>query len=322
MARRDTIDPSLQAAPATVRLGRPAPPARVSRLWALRRRLTPYLFLSPFLVLFVFFLFVPLLYALGLSLFADRLVGGQVFVGVDNFSRAVRDPSFWDGAKRMLVFGAFQIPLMLGLALFFALVLDAGTVWLRRLFRLGFFLPYAVPSVVAVLMWGYLYGGTFGPFAQLADHFGLSAPGFLTPRWMLASVANVVTWEYTGYNMIIMYAALQAVPRELYEAAAIDGASGWQVARWVKIPLIAPALVLTTVFSIIGTLQLFNEPQVMSKVAPEVISSNYTPNLYAYYLSFRNQEFNYAAAISFLLGAVTFAGSYLFMFVATRRRRA
>jgi multiple sugar transport system permease protein len=323
MARRDTIDPSLRPVPVDQYARSPAPAHRRGpRLWALRGRLTPYLFLSPFLVLFVFFLFVPLLYALGLSLFADRLVGGQVFVGLDNFRRAVHDPSFWNGARRMLAFGAFQVPLMLGLALTFALVLDAGTAWLRRLFRLAFFLPYAVPSVVAVLMWGYLYGGTFGPFAQLADGLGLSAPGFLTPRWMLASVANVVTWEYTGYNMIIMYAALQAVPRELYEAAAIDGASGWQVARRVKIPLIAPALVLTTVFSIIGTLQLFNEPQVMSKVAPEVIGSDYTPNLYAYSLSFRNQEFNYAAAISFLLGAVTFVGSYLFMFLATRRRRA
>src|SRR5919197_481104 len=101
MARRDTIDPHARAVPATVPPGRPARPARGPRMWALRRRLTPYLFLSPFLVLFLFFLFVPLLYALGLSLYADRLGGGQGFVGVDNFSRAVSDPSFWDGAKRM-----------------------------------------------------------------------------------------------------------------------------------------------------------------------------------------------------------------------------
>jgi multiple sugar transport system permease protein len=168
-------------------------------------------------------------------------------------------------------------------------------------------------------MWGYLYGGTFGPFAQLADYLGATAPGFLTPRWMLASIANIVTWEYVGYNMIIMYAALQAVPRELYEAAAIDGASGRQIARHVKVPLIAPALVLTTVFSIIGTLQLFNEPQIMTSIAPEVIGSSYTPNLYAYSLAFRNQQFNYSAAISFVLGAVVFIGSYLFMWAVSRR---
>lgn len=291
-------------------------------MWRVRRRLTPYVFLGPFVILFVLFLFVPLLYALRLSLYADRLVGGEVFVGLDNFRRAIDDPSLWEGVRRMLLFGAFQIPVMLGLALAFALVLDAGTVWFRRLFRLGFFLPYAVPSVVAALMWGYLYGGTFGPFAQLAEYVDVDAPGFLTADWMLGSIANIVTWEYVGYNMIIMYAALQAVPRELYEAAAIDGASGRQIARYVKIPLIAPALVLTTVFSIIGTLQLFNEPQIMTRVAPEVIGSDYTPNLYAYSLAFRNQEFNYSAAVSFVLGAVVFVGSYIFMFAVSRRRRA
>jgi multiple sugar transport system permease protein len=291
-----------------------------ARLWQLRRRLTPYVFLSPFVLLFVLFLFVPLLYAFRLSLYADRLVGGEAFVGLDNFRRAFDDPSFWAGVRRMAVFGLVQIPVMLGLALMFALVLDAGTVRLRRLFRLGFFLPYAVPSVVAALMWGYLYGGTFGPFAQLADYAGVAAPGFLTTDLMLGSIANIVTWEYVGYNMIIMYAALQAVPRELYEAAAIDGASGRQIARHVKVPLIAPALVLTTIFSIIGTLQLFNEPQIMTQVAPEVIRSDYTPNLYAYSLAFSNQQFNYSAAVSFLLGAVVFVGSYVFMFIAGRRR--
>jgi multiple sugar transport system permease protein len=272
-------------------------------------------------VIFVLFLFVPLVYALNLSLYADRLVGGEVFVGLDNFSRALRDDAFWAGVRRMSIFGLVQIPVMLGVALAVALVLDAGAVHLRRLFRLGFFLPYAVPSVVAALMWGYLYGETFGPFAQVADRVGLSAPRFLGPDLILASIANIVTWEYVGYNMIILYAALQAVPRELYEAAAIDGASGWQTARRVKIPLIAPALVLTSVFSIIGTLQLFNEPRIMTAIAPEVVGSSYTPNLYAYSLAFTFRQVNYSAAISFVLGAVVFVGSYLFMFISSRRRR-
>jgi multiple sugar transport system permease protein len=300
------------------------PPGRAvrgRRAWTWRRRLTPYLFIAPFFVIFVLFLFVPLMYALDLSLYADRLVGGEVFVGLDNFSTAVRDEAFWAGVRRMGVFGLVQIPVMLGIALAIALVLDAGAAYLRPLFRLGFFMPYAVPSVVAALMWGYLYGETFGPFAQLADRLGMTAPRFLGPDLILPSIANIVTWEYIGYNMIILYAALQAVPRELYEAATVDGASGWQIARRVKIPLIAPALVLTTVFSIIGTLQLFNEPQIMTTIAPEVVGSSYTPNLYAYSLAFRFQQVNYSAAISFLLGAVVFVGSYVFMFVTSRRSR-
>jgi len=302
---------------------RPRPaPSRAARRRQLRgRTVAPYLFIAPFLLVFVAFLFVPLAYAFRLSLYADRLVGGEVFVGLDNFRRAASDPAFWSGVRRMALFGLFQIPIMLGLSLIFAILLDAGVVHLRRLFRLVVFLPYAVPAVVAALMWGFLYGGTFGPFAQLADKLHVTAPQFLSSNWMLASIANIVTWEYVGYNMIIMVAALQAVPRELHEAAAIDGASEWQIARRIKIPLIAPALVLTSVFSIIGTLQLFNEPQIMTAIAPEVVGSSYTPNLYAYSLAFPFRQINYSAAISFVLGAVVFAGSYLFIFLTRRRRR-
>ncbi len=138
---------------------------------------------------------------------------------------------------------------------------------------------------------------------------------------MLPAIGNIVTWQYTGYNMIIMYAALQAIPPDLYEAALVDGATGWEVARYIKIPLIAPAIVLTCVFSIIGSLQLFTEPSIMSTLAPTVIQDHYTPNLYAYTLAFTNQQYNYSAAISFTLGAIVFVCSYIFMF-ATNRGRA
>jgi multiple sugar transport system permease protein len=286
----------------------------------LRRVLTPLLFLAPFLVLFVFFLIAPLAYALRMGLYSDRLVGGSVYVGTQNFERAIHDGYFYEGLRHMALFGLVQIPVMIGLALLFALILDAGAVWLPRFFRLAFFVPFAVPTVVAALMWGYLYAPSFGPFAQLARDVGLPAPGFLTAGGMLASLGNVVTWEWTGYNMIILYAALKAIPPELTEAASVDGATAWQTARDVRIPLIRPALVLTIVFSIIGTLQLFNEPQIMNAIAPDVIGTHYTPNLYAYSLAFTAQQFNYAAAVSFVLGAVVFIGSYTFI-LATRRRR-
>jgi multiple sugar transport system permease protein len=285
----------------------------------LGRVLVPFFFLAPFLVLFALFLIAPLAYALRMGLYSDRLVGGSVFVGSRNFARAIHDGFFYEGLRHMALFGIVQIPVMIGLALLFALVLDSRAVWLPGLFRLAFFLPFAVPTVVAALMWGYLYGPSFGPFAQIAGDVGLPAPGFLTAGGMLASLGNVVTWEWTGYNMIILYAALKAVPPELTEAAAVDGATPWQTARQIRIPLIAPAIVLTIVFSIIGTLQLFNEPQIMNAIAPDVIGTHYTPNLYAYSLAFTGQEFNYAAAVSFVLGGVVFVGSYAFI-LATRRR--
>lgn len=285
-----------------------------------RRVALPYLFLIPFMLLFIAFFLLPLGYALWISFFADRLVGGSVFVGGQNYLQALHDSAFWEGVRRMLLFMVVQVPIMLGLALVFSLLLDSSVLRLKTLFRLGFFLPYAIPSVVSALLWGYLYSANIGPFAQLASIFHLPAPTFLSEAGMLPSIGNIVTWQYTGYNMIIMYAALQAVPAELYEAARVDGATGWGIALRIKIPLIVPAILLTCVFSIIGSLQLFNEPQIMSTLAPNVIQDHYTPNLYAYTLAFTNQQYNYSAAISFLLGAVVFVCSYIFMLVTNRGR--
>ena len=293
--------------------------SRAVRNRRLRRVVIPYLFLMPFLVLFLVFLVLPLAYALGISLFENRLVGGLVFVGADNYLRAIGDPAFLGGVFRMVKFGVFQVPIMLGLALLLALVLDGGVVWFRSVFRLGIFVPYAVPSVVATLVWGYLYGQDFGPIAQLAERLGLQAPNFLSDSLVLGSLANIVTWQFTGYNMIILYAALQAVPGELRDAGAVDGARGWQVAWYIKIPLILPALFLTAVFSIIGTFQLFNEAQILQPQAPGAISESFTPNLYAYSLAFTNQQYEYSAAVSFALGAVVVVCSYVFMLVTNRR---
>jgi multiple sugar transport system permease protein len=306
-----------QAARATKQRGdRPAATGSRRRL---KQAAIPYLFLAPFVILFALFLFLPLAYALWISVFADRLVGGTVFVGFENYAQAVGDAAFWGSVRRMVLFGIFQVPIMLALALAFALLLDSGAAWFTTVFRLGFFIPYAVPGVVAALIWGYLYGPTFGPFAQIAGYLDLPSPAFLSEGWMLPSIANIVTWQFTGYNMIILYSALQAVPKEVREAGAVDGAREWQIALYIRIPLIFPALLLTGVFSIIGTFQLYTEPQILHAFAPGVIGDSYTPNLYAYTLAFTNQDYNYSAAVSFALGAVVVVFSYVFMLVTNRR---
>jgi multiple sugar transport system permease protein len=286
-----------------------------------RQSLAGYLFVAPFVVIFVTMLVLPLLYAAYLSLFRERLIGGTSFVGLENYTRALADDRLLVGVLRVARFFVVQVPLMLGLALFFALALDGGLLRLSRFFRLAFFVPYAVPSVVAGLMWGYLYGPDFGPFAQVAEKLQLSVPKFLGNGLMLGSLANVVTWEFTGFNMIILYAALRAVPPELYEAAAVDGAGAWRTAWSVKIPAIRPALLLTLIFSVIGSFQLFNEPQVLQLLAPSVIDNSYTPNLYAYNLAFTSQDLNYAAAVSFVLGLVVVVVSYTVLLTARRRRQ-
>ncbi|GAA1607052.1 sugar ABC transporter permease [Kribbella sancticallisti] len=281
-----------------------------------------YLFVAPFMVVFLAMLVVPLAYAAYLSLFQDRLIGGTVFAGLDNYTRALGDDRLLEGVLRVARFFLFQVPIMLVVSLLAALAIDSGLLRLSKVFRLGIFLPYAVPSVVAALMWGYLYGPDFGPFAQLAEKVGAAVPPFLSDSWMLGSMANIVTWEFTGYNMIILYAALRAIPGELYEAAAVDGAGPWRTAWSIKIPAVRPALLLCLIFSVIGSFQLFAEPNLLQRLAPSVIDSAYTPNLYAYTLAFTGQEVNYAAAVSFLLGLVIIVASYAVLFVAGRRSRS
>jgi len=287
---------------------------------ASRRAAVGYLFVAPFLVIFVAMLVVPLVYAGYLSLFREQLIGGTSFAGLDNYTRAFGDERLWQGVARVGVFFLIQVPIMLVLALAFALALDSGVLWLSRLFRLGFFVPYAVPGVVATLMWGYLYGPEFGPIAQLFEKLSLNPPNLLGSDLMLGSIANVVFWEFTGYNMILLYAALRAIPTELYEAAAVDGAGPWRTAWSVKIPALRPALLLALIFSVIGSFQLFNEPQLLQRLAPNVIDSAFTPNIYAYSLAFTSQDLNYAAAVSFLLGLVIVAVSYTVQLGANRRR--
>ena len=300
----------------------------VSRRETTRRRhgvshaASGYLFVAPFMLVFLAMLVLPLGYAAYLSLFQERLIGGTVFAGIDNYTRALTDPRLLEGIGRVALFFLIQVPIMLLLALVAALAIDSGLLRLAKVFRLGIFLPYAVPSVVATLMWGYLYGAEFGPFAQLADRLNLPAPPFLSSDWMLGSLANIVTWEFTGYNMIILYAALRAVPHDLYEAAAVDGAGAIRTAWSIKIPALRPALVVCLIFSVIGSFQLFNEPQLMQRLAPSVIDSGYTPNLYAYTLAFTGQEVNYAAAVSFFLGAVIVIASYAVLFLTARRSKS
>jgi multiple sugar transport system permease protein len=278
-----------------------------------------YAFILPFLLIFFGVLILPLGYAAYLSLYKQQLVGGTVFVGLDNYVHALQDPKLHAGVLRVAKFFVLQVPLMLSMALFFALALDSGRLRLPKVFRLGIFIPYAVPSVIAALMWGYFYGKDFGPIAQAFGHLGADAPDLLGGNLVLGSLSNIVTWEFTGYNMIILYAALRAIPVDLYEAAAVDGAGAWRIAWSIKIPAIRSAILLTVIFSVIGSFQLFNEPNLVQRLAPSSIDNAYTPNLYAYSLAFISQELNYAAAVSFALGLVIVAVSYLVLALTNRK---
>jgi multiple sugar transport system permease protein len=288
-----------------------AAPPRGPRGRATGRRWTGWGFVIPFLIVFALVFLAPIAYSVYLSLFRDQLIGGNHYVGLANYRQAVHDHEFWSGLGRVGLFLAVQVPIMLGIALLVALALDSGRLYGRSFFRISIFLPYAVPTVVATLIWGFMYGRQFGLVANVNDHFNVSLPDPLSQRLVLASIGNIVTWEFVGYNMLIFYAALRVIPASLYEAAEIDGAGQWRVISAIKIPAIRGALVIATIFSIIGSFQLFNEPSILKNLAPNTITTYFTPNLYTYSLSFSGQQHNYAATVAIVMGVVTMIIAYV-----------
>ncbi|WP_290058971.1 carbohydrate ABC transporter permease [Amycolatopsis solani] len=303
------------AAPPVAAPARPAPPARRRR-----RNWRGWLFVAPFMVVFALTFIAPVVYAFVLSLFRDQaFFGGTVFVGADNYAQVLADPKFWESFQRVLVFLAVQVPIMLLLALVAALAIDSARLHAAGFFRIVIFLPYAVPAVVAALMWGFIYGDHFGLAADLNHLLGTDAVKPLSQNWLLTSIGNVVTWEFVGYNMLIFYSALKVIPKELFEAAAIDGAGAFRTIFSVKLPAIRGAIVIATIFSIIGSFQLFNEPNIMRNLVPNVIGTFYTPNMYAYNLSFAGQQYNYSATVAIVMGVITAVIAYVVQLRGTRK---
>ena len=175
-----------------------------------------------------------------------------------------------------------------------------------------------MPGVIAALLWGFLYQPSVSPLVAGLRSIGIPAD-FLSPGTVLWSIANVSIWSLVGINMIILFSALQSVPRDMYEAAKLDGAGELRIALSIKIPMIWPAVLLTTLSSIIGTLQLFSEPAVLKTITSN-ISSDYTPNMAIYAASTTANDPNLASAMAILLGVATFALSLVIMKLTTRRK--
>lgn len=264
-------------------------------------------FVAPFLALFLLVVIAPLIYAAYLSLTQDRLIGGSSFVGIDNYVAVFTDTKFWGALGRVVLFALIQVPFMLFVALFAALAIDSGSLPGSSLYRITMFLPYAVPGVVAALLWGYIYGPNFGLVGDLRG-LGIPVPDLLGSGLILGSMANIGFWLYAGYNMLIYQAALKSIPGELYEAAQIDGAGPLRVVWSIKLPAIRSSIAVTSLFSFIGALQLFNEPSVMQSLAPNVITTSFTPNIYAFNLAFTGHQATYSAAIAITMGALTILG--------------
>lgn len=302
-----------------------ARPSSRRRFSASGKRWVPYAFVFPFVVLFAVFLIAPILIAIWNSLFSEKSSGlgfggaTVVFVGLANFFRAFADSDFIASFGRVLLFGVVQVPVMMIVAAAIALLFDSALVRGRRFFQFAVFLPYAVPGVIAALLWGFLYQPSVSPIVQGLHGIGISA-NFLAPGTVLWSIANVSVWSYTGINMIIRFSALQALPREMYEAARLDGAGELRISLSVKIPMIAPAILLTTLSSIIGTLQLFNEPQVLKTITSN-ISSDYTPNMAIYAASTLGKDTHLSSAMAVILGIATLIISLIVLRLSNRTTR-
>lgn len=258
-------------------------------------------FFAPFAILFTLSFVIPILVSVRSSFFyekaaGDSLYGGgglvETFVGFDNYAQVLSNGTFWEGMGRVLLFGAFQIPIMIGGALILALLLDSLIVRRIAFFRLSYFLPYAIPGVIAALVWTYIFSPGFSPINQVLSSVSewLSALAgsnidltidFFAPGNIIASMATMTTWTFMGYNMLIFLAALQAIPHDLYEAARLDGASELNIVRRIKVPMVGQATLLAVLLSIIGTVQLFNEPTVLAAVNPWM-GNDYTPMMLAY----------------------------------------
>jgi multiple sugar transport system permease protein len=283
-------------------------------------RLVPYAFLAPGIVMFAAFLLVPIGYTVWASLQKVKVSGlglgrgGRtlVYAGFENYRNVLGDAEFWDSVLRVLLYGAILVPAMLGLALLFALLLDWPWTRLRRFSRIAIFLPYAVPSVIASLLWGFLYLPAVSPLHYVLNQLGLPTPDLLAPDSILGSIANIGVWGGVGFNMLVLFTALRAIPGELYESARMDGCNEFQIAWRIKIPQIVPAIVMTSVFATITTLQVFAEPTTLRPLTNS-LSTSWTPLMKIYRDAFARNDIHDAAAASVVLALATLVVSFGFL---------
>lgn len=266
------------------------------------------IFLIPFFVLFTLTMLAPMVYAIVSSLFAIKRDGlgfgrtTQTFVGIENYVRVFTTDSFLAGFGRIGLYALIYVPIMIGSALVLSLLLDATVAKAKRIFQVLLFLPHAVPGVIAALIWAYLYTPGLSPIVKAAASGGIELH-LLSAHMALPAIVNIGVWEWTGYNVVIFFAALQAVSGETLEAARIDGAGELRTAISIKLPSILPSLYVVTLFTIIGTLQLFTEPYILRN-AGSAMPSTFVPNMWIYDTAFQQHNLNLAAAGSIVLAVL------------------
>ena len=267
-----------------------------------------FLFAAPALLAIGVFFFVPVVAAAILSftdfdIYAVASWSNLRFVGLDQYSRLLRDSLFWTSLRNTFYFVVVGGPLTIGLSLGAALLVDARVARGKAFFRTVFFLPVVTTLVAVAVVWRYLYHPRYGLLNQALGWFGIPGIDWLgDPTWAMPAIILMAAWKNFGFQTLVFLAALQAIPERLYEAARLDGATGWEQFRHVTLPLLAPTFVFVTVITAIGYFQLFAEPYVMTQGGPA--DSTRSVVLLMYEQGFRWWNMGTAAAIAFVLFAI------------------
>ncbi|MFI0238536.1 carbohydrate ABC transporter permease [Streptomyces sp. NPDC016845] len=270
--------------------------------------------MTPFFILLTLVFLIPVGTAVWLSFFSDDQPGlgfgaeRTVFVGLRSYAAVLTDPTFLSGLGTVALYCVLYIPLMVIGSLALALLLDSGVVRLRASAQLGLFLPHAVPGIIASLIWLYLYTPGISPIIDILGKADITVD-FLGLHTTLPSIVNIALWSNLGYNMVVFYAALQAVPREVLEASVVDGAGPVRTALQVKAPLVRSSIVMVAMFTLIWALQLFTEPMLLHQ-SSQMINSRFSPSMYIYDAAFSRNNYSLAAAASVILLLLTIALSY------------
>lgn len=296
---------------------RAAAPYQGSLPGAGRRTGAALTLMAPFFVLFAMATLAPIIYALYLSLYAERSSGlgfggvKRVFVGLGNFKAVLTDSAYVTSYLHVAIYALIGVPVLLAASVVIALLLDTAYARAKRFLQLGLFVPHLVPGVIAALLWVYLYTPQVSPIVKALGTTGFHVD-LLGQTFTYPALINIVLWEGLGYNIIVYYASLQAVSRDVLEAATMDGAGEWRTAWHIKLPLIRGAVGLTAIFAGIAALQLFAEPLLLSTANARSFTSEWTPNMYAYQAAFtKSNQFGIAAAASLLLALLAAGLSFL-----------
>ncbi|MBN8199780.1 carbohydrate ABC transporter permease [Bacillus sp. NTK034] len=266
---------------------------------------TPYFFIAPALILLTLFSILPIFVALIISFTDLDLVGiadwsSISFVGLENYKEVVSDPIFVKSIFNTLFYVVFGVPLVIVCSLGIALLINFGKARIFKAFRVVFYMPSITNVVAVAVVWSYLYNPQLGLFNHLLEFLNLPpVPWLQDPTMAKVSLIALALWRAIGLNMIIFLAALQGIPKTYYEAAQLDGANNWQQMFKITIPLLRYAIFFVSITTMIGWLQFFEEPFVMTNGGP--LDSTTSVALFIYRNGFQFSNFGYAAAGSFIL---------------------